>query len=150
MITVDDLLLFCSRTLDGYESALGRLDDDTINQRPILAGGSSPFQLVTHALGAASWWTRHHVCGQAIDRDRHAEFEAAGTVDDAVQALAEFRHTLTALAPAMRSASVVHGNPSTQSLLGAEWTVGACLIHAYEELAQHLGHLEVTVDLVAV
>ena len=46
--------------------------------------------------------------------------------------------------------AVSHLTPAqlTTSYLDGEWTVGAALIHAYEELAQHLGHLEITADLV--
>ena len=148
MIQVEDFLLFCNRTLDGYERALERLDDTSVNALPS-TGGSSPFQLVTHAVAATRWWTAHHVCGHEVARDRDAEFLAAGSVAEATRQVADFRILLDELAPEMAAATRVHGGPSTQTPLGAEWTVGACLIHAYEELAQHLGHLEVTVDLVA-
>ena len=148
MIRVEDFLLFCNRTLDGYERVLTRLDDASVNAVPS-TGGSTPFQLVTHAMGATRWWTAHHVCGLAVDRDRDAEFEAAGTVVGARAAVAELRAELSSLEPQMAAATDVHGAPSTQTPLGQDWTVGACLIHAYEELAQHLGHLELTTDLVA-
>ncbi len=147
MISVDDFLLFCNRTLDGYERVLGRLDDASVNAVPS-TGGSTPFQLVTHAIAATHWWTSHHVCGRAVERNRDAEFEAAGPLADAAATVAEFRTTLAELAPEIAAATEVHGAPSTQTPLGQDWTVGACLIHAYEELAQHLGHLELTTDLV--
>ncbi len=146
MIRVEDFLLFCNRTLDGYERALGRLDDASVNAVPS-TGGSTAFQLVTHAIAATHWWTAHHVCGHQVERDRDAEFEAAGTVADASATVAEFRTSLGELAPEIAAAVDVHGAPSTQTPLGQDWTVGACLIHAYEELAQHLGHLELTTDL---
>lgn len=147
MIRVDDFVLFCNRTLDGYERALARLDDASVNTVPS-TGGSSVFQLVTHALAATRWWTAHHVCGRTVHRDRDAEFRASGTVAEAQAQVADFRSLLAELAPAMEAATEVHGAPSTQTPLGQDWTVGACLIHAYEELAQHLGHLELTTDLV--
>ena len=140
-------MLFCNRTLDGYERALARLDDASINAVPV-TGGSSVFQLTTHAIGATHWWTAHHVCGRAVQRDRDAEFGASGTVAEAVAQVADFRALLAELSPAMEAATEVHGAPSTQTPLGQDWTIGACLIHAYEELAQHLGHLELTTDLV--
>ena len=146
-ITVDDFLLFCDRTIDGYREALERLDDDLINAVPPVPGANTPYRLVVHALGACDWWTSHIVLGHPSDRDRDAEFVATGTVTDATDALAVAWARLEALRPELETADTVHGNPSTTKPLGAEWTVGACLIHAYEELAQHLGHLEVTVDL---
>lgn len=148
VISVNDFLLFCNRTLDGYERAMSRLDDASVNAVPS-TGGSTPFQLVTHAIAATNWWTAHHVCGHQVARNRDAEFEAAGPLADAAATVAEFRTTLAGLAPEMAAAVGVHGAPSTQTPLGQDWTIGACLIHAYEELAQHLGHLELTTDLVA-
>lgn len=147
MISAPDFLLFCNRTLDGYERAVARLDDASINAVPS-TGGSTPYQLLTHAVAATHWWTAHHVCGQSVDRNRAAEFEATGSVAAAVDELGRFRQTLAGLEPSIAAATEVHGAPSTQTPLGSEWTVGACLIHAYEELAQHLGHLEITTDLV--
>ena len=148
MIRVDDFVLFCNRTLDGYERALGRLDDGSVNAVPS-TGGSTPFQLVVHAMGATRWWTEHHVCGHEVERDRDAEFEASGPVAAAEASVSALRSLLDELAPAMAEATEVHFHPTTQTPLGRDWTVGACLIHAYEELAQHLGHLELTVDLLA-
>ena len=49
--------------------------------------------------------------------------------------------------PLLDAATELTEIPQTQTPLAGEWTVGAALIHAYEELAQHLGHLEVTADL---
>ena len=86
------------------------------------------------------------MCGHPSNRDRDAEFVAEGTVAHAMAALDTASAKLEALRPELEAAREVQGRPSTTKPLGAEWTVGACLIHAYEELAQHLGHLEVTAD----
>ncbi len=146
-ITVDDFLLFSRRTIDGYIDAIGRLDDELINAEPRVPGANTPYRLVVHALGACAWWTAHIACGHPSDRDRDAEFTAAGTVADAIARLESGADALEALRPELLTATEVRGTPSTTKPLAAPWTVGACLIHAYEELAQHLGHLEMTVDL---
>ena len=147
-ISVDDFLLFSRRTIDGYIEAIAGLDDHQINAAPELPGANSPYQLVVHALGACAWWTAHMVCGHPSERDRSAEFEATGTVADAQARLRTAADALEVLRPELIAAAEVQGTPSTTKPLGVPWTVGACLIHAYEELAQHLGHLEVTVDIV--
>ena len=54
---------------------------------------------------------------------------------------------LEELRPEMAAATELAHTASTQTPLDGEWTVGAALIHAYEELAQHLGHLEMTADV---
>ena len=149
MIEIDDFLLFCDRTFDGYRRALERLDDDTVNAVPDLPSPNSPFQLVIHAVSAAHWWTAHITLGQPVDRDRPAEFEASGTIDEALAALDQAQLQLHEDAPELAIATELAEPPQTQTPLGKPWTVGAALIHTYEELAQHLGHLEITVDLVA-
>ncbi len=146
-ITVDDFLLFCDRTIDGHREALDRLDDTVVNRAPDLAGANTPYRIAIHATAACEWWTSHIVCGHPSERDRDAEFAAEGTVAQAIAALDATSARLHELRPDLLAAREVQGRASTTKPLGAEWTVGACLIHAYEELAQHLGHLELTVDL---
>lgn len=147
MITIDDFLLFCGRTVDGTLAAVDRIGDDRINVRPDLEGVSTPFQLVTHAFAAAEFWCAHIVCGHPTERVRDEEFVAAGTVADLHANAAALLARLADLAPEMASADMLANPPQTQTPLGAPWTVGAALIHAYEELAQHLGHLEMTADV---
>ncbi len=149
MISIDDFLLFADRTLDGFRRALERLDDESVNALPALPSPNSPFQLVAHSVAATRWWTDHIVLGNPSDRDRPAEFEAAGPVEEALAAVDDLQALLHRLGPELAGATDIAGEPRTQQALGAEWTVGACMIHSYEELAQHLGHLEITVDLLA-
>lgn len=147
-ISTDDFLRFCCRTIDGMVRAVGRLDDASVNAvPPQLPGANSPYALVTHALGALEWWTGHMVCGHPSSRDRDAEFRATGTVAELLEAAQAAKARLRAIAPELAAATTIAGTPRTTIPLVGEWTIGACLIHAYEELAQHLGHLEVTVDL---
>ena len=147
MITVDDFRLFCGRTITGTLAAVDRLGDELVNARPDLPGANTPFQLVTHAFSAAEWWCSHVVLGRPSSRVRDDEFVAAGPVSDLHRAAQRLLGLLDELAPDLAAATATAHQPPTQTPLGQEWTVGAALIHAYEELAQHLGHLEVTVDV---
>lgn len=148
MITIADLLLFCDRTLDGMERSLDRLDDTTVNERPELPAPNSPFQLVTHALAAARYWTSHVVLGRPSDRVRDEEFVSSGSVVELRADIASTRALLHELGPELAAARELSNEARTRIPLDESWTVGAALIHTYEELAQHLGHLEITVDLV--
>ncbi len=87
------------------------------------------------------------VAGDESARVRDDEFIASGTVADLHLAVDTWLDLLTARRPALEAATELTEIPQTQTPLAGEWTVGAALIHAYEELAQHLGHLEVTADL---
>ncbi len=147
MITVEDFEVFVRRSLTGVVGVIDRLDDIQINTPPASTGGSSPFGLVTHMLGACSWWVNHIVLGDAVDRDRDAEFTASGTTVELREAVVSWMAQLHEQLPRLASVTEVAGLPSTQVPLIGDWTVGACLLHVYEEVAQHLGHLEVTADL---
>ena len=147
MIDVDDFVRFCRRTIDGTRSAVDRIGDSRINTQPDLTGGSTPFQLVTHAFSAAEWWCAHIVCGYPSDRVRSDEFAAHGSVADLHTHGDRLLARLVDLKPEMAAATELAFPARTQTPLEGEWTVGAALIHAYEELAQHLGHLEMTADV---
>lgn len=149
VISVDDFLVFCRRTVAGMDAALVRLGDDLVNDRPDLPGANSAFQIVTHAIGATRWWCLHIVLGRPSDRVRGEEFTARGSVDSLRFALADLLDGLDAAAPALSDATALAHPAATETPLEGEWTVGAALLHAYEELAQHLGHLEITVDLIS-
>lgn len=148
-VSVNDMVVFCERTIDGMRAALDRLDDDTVNAQPPLPAPNSPYQLVNHALSACIWWAEHVICGHPSDRDREAEFTSSGTVAELrIQADAAVDR-LRALVPEIEAATELAATARTSVPLEAGWTVGTALVHAYEELAQHLGHLEITVDLVS-
>ncbi len=148
-ITVDEFLLFCDRTIDALASTVAELGDERVNERPAFSGANSPSGLVTHALGACRWWTAHIICGNDSDRDRAAEFEAVATAAELMRACEETKEALHGLAVELEAATELANEAHTETPLGRPWTVGAALLHAYEELAQHLGHLEITADLLA-
>ncbi|MEM9200897.1 MAG: DinB family protein [Actinomycetota bacterium] len=148
MITAADFLVFCRRTIAGIEETVERIGDAHINVRPDLPGVSTPYQLATHTFAAATFWCAHVVCGRPTSRVRDDEFVAVGTVDELRARAQDLVALLEELAPEMATATeLANPPPQTQNPLEGEWTVGAALIHAYEELAQHLGHLEMTADV---
>ena len=132
---------------DRFTELSGYSKDELINQHPPHTGGSTPYALVTHILGACEWWVGHMVAGDESHRVRGDEFTASGSVAELHAAVTDWLELLTVRRPALAAATELTEIPKTQTPLAGEWTVGAALIHGYEELAQHLGHLEVTADL---
>jgi len=147
VITVDDFEVFCRRSFAGVLAVADRLGDDLINKRPPITNGNTPFALITHMLGACEWWVGHMVVGDPSTRVRAEEFTASGTVADLHVSVYEWLSALARRRSAIEVATELAEVPQTQTPLEGEWTVGAALIHAYEELVQHLGHLEITADL---
>ena len=148
MISVDEYLSCCDRALDGYADTVTELGDDLVNSRlDGIPGSNSAFALVTHISGMTARWVRTVNLGIHVPRDRDAEFTATGTV---AEALALVEGTRARLHEDARAASArdlpvdpAHERDGTLSYA----TQGEVLLHVYEELAQHLGQLEVTRDV---
>ena len=148
MITVDEYLGYCDSALDGYADIVTTLGDDLVNSRlDGVPGSNSAFALVTHIAGMAARWGSTVNRGVVVPRDRDAEFTATGTVAQALTVLERARARLHEDAHAA-SPREQPANPATRKDGSTDdATQGDVLVHVYEELAQHLGQLEVTRDV---
>ncbi len=148
MISLDEYLSCCDRALDAYADIVTALGDDLVSTRlDGIPGSNSAFALVTHVFGMTARWVRTVNLGIVVPRDRDAEFTATGTVAEALALLDATRARLhedsRAASPRERPADPAHENDGTIAYA----TQGEVLLHVYEELAQHLGQLEVTRDV---
>ncbi len=145
MITVEEYLRYCDAALDQYAAACRELGDDLVNARLAdVPGSNSAFALVTHVVGVMARWGRTVNRGLVVPRDRDAEFTATGTVHEALALLDRGRADLHDDARAATPADPPANPPADHDPVG---TQGEVLLHVYEELAQHLGQLEVTRDV---
>lgn len=146
MIDKDTYLRFCDEALVAMRDIVTELGDDLANRRPDLPGANSPFQILTHCLGVCGRWASTVNLGQVVPRDRDAEFAATGAVADLVADTDRVRIQLSqwvaAAEPGMPPANPPGGRDRDEYP-----TQGAVLLHVYEELAQHRGHVELTRDL---
>ena len=107
----------------------------------------TPYALVIHCLGVASYWAGGLVAGRHIERDRDAEFRASGPVGRLVPLVEQAKAQLTA-----DVAGAVAEAPPRSALDGAyegppqPLTQGTVLLHVLEELCQHHGQAEVIRD----
>jgi len=153
-ITADDFLYFVNVALDGMVRIVEELGDERVNLRPDFPGANSPYVILYHCVGCTNFWIGALIAGRQVTRDRDAEFKAQGTVADlrdAVRGLQkqlkeDITHVqgdqplayLDALLPLQRW---------TTKQGVQRWRQGKALIHAYEELAQHHGQMEITRDI---
>ena len=145
MITVEEYLTYCDAALDQYAAVCRELGDDLVNARlDEVPGSNSAFALVAHVIGVMARWGRTVNRGIVVPRDRDAEFTATGTVRDALGLLDRGRADLHVDARAAAPAQPPANPPADHDAVG---TQGDVLLHVYEELAQHLGQLEVTRDV---
>lgn len=148
MITLAEYLDYGDRALDGYAAIVVELGDDLVNARlDGVPGSNSAFALVAHIAGMTARWVRTVNRGIVVPRDRDAEFTATGSVAEALalldQTRARLHEDVPAAAPDQLPANPAQEEDGTTSTA----TQGDVLLHVYEELAQHLGQLEVTRDV---
>ena len=145
-----DYLWFVDLALTEMVGIVRQLGDAGANRRPVVEGANSPFAILTHCLGVMEFWGGFMVAGRTIQRDRDAEFEAEGRVEELAQRTEEARRRLREDIAGLEARAV------PPDVLGAEdagvpyaRTKGAVLLHIVEELFQHLGQMELTRDMLA-
>jgi hypothetical protein len=147
-VKVEDVGWYVGHSLDEMVAILRRLGDGMANQRPPLPGANSPFAIVTHCLGVMEFWAGEMIAGRAIQRDRVAEFTATGAVEELVTRVAQARLRLTADLVSLDPLAPPRHPPQPRDAgLPFATTQGGVVLHILDELAQHLGHLELTRDL---
>ena len=151
MISIDDFLYYVDDALDGMVRIVRDLGDDLANRQPDMPGANSPFAILTHCLGVMEYWGGEIVAGRSIVRDRPAEFQAAGRVDELAAATERARQRVRADVATADPFAAPRGQPRAKdTTLPLARTQGGALLHIYEELAQHRGQMEITRDLLQV
>ena len=143
----DEYLLFADRALDGMTRIVAGLGDDLANRRPDLPGANSPYQLLTHCLGMLDYWVGELIAGREVQRDRAAEFTATGPVAPLVERADRARARLRDDLALFRPSAPVAAPRRSWMPADRELSQEGVLLHVLEELCQHLGHLEITRDV---
>lgn len=147
-VDIDDVLYYVDHVLDEMVEILNTLGNELANEKPALPGANSPFQIVTHCLGVMDFWAGERVGGREVHRNRPAEFSAAGRVDDLVAMVGAQRERFLTDLKSLDGTAAPAGpsNPKEADLPLGRSQAGVVL-HILEELFQHLGHLEITRDI---
>jgi hypothetical protein len=153
-IVPDDFLYFINVALDGMVRIVEELGDERVNMRPDFPGANSPYVILYHCVGCTNFWIGALIAGRQVTRDRDAEFQAQGTVADIVYAVRNLQkqlpeditHVQGDRPLACPDALLPLLSKTTQQAV-RHWRQGKALIHAYEELAQHHGQMEITRDI---
>ena len=132
---------------------LGELSDEQLNQPLPIPDANSIFAIATHAVGMGEFWVLTLIGNRPSKRNRAAEFQAVGEgnplTDRYQQWLADVHALLDAL-PDADMARVVEPPlefRSTGGLQDGPLTVRDCLYHVVEHTATHLGHIQLSADL---
>lgn len=147
-LTLEDFLWYVDDCLDAMLDIVTGLGEDLANQALEVPGSNSPFAILTHCLGVVEWWSGEMVAGVDVQRDRDAEFAARGRVGEIAEAVRRTRahlvDNLARLDPLAPPAKPADGELSAYPY---GRTQGGVLMHVFHELAQHLGQMEVTRDV---
>ncbi|MFF0707219.1 MULTISPECIES: mycothiol transferase [Gordonia] len=139
------------RCWDGILATLDGVADADLNSRLPVAGSNAPYAIVHHCIEMTRWWLGTFGCGLDLPRDRSGEFEATGTRDDLVVRIAQVRADMDVWATRMLRNGIAgrdaRGTRASVDLdtVTPQWVV----LHVVHELAQHLGQLQVTRDLLS-
>ncbi len=147
-LTIEEYLWFVDDCLEAMTSIVEELGDELANTRPELPGANSPYAVLTHCLGVLEFWGGEMVADRPIERDRDAEFVATGPVSEIRAEVARSRERFVAdlerLDPRARPS---HPLPPEDAGVPFDRSQAGVLVHVFHELAQHLGQVELTRDL---
>ena len=151
-ISQEDFLMFIDRALDGMLRIVEELGEDSANTRPDLPGANSPYAILTHCIGVCDYWIGTLLGKRELFRDRDAEFRSSGTIVELRERVGELKAKLPGDISQVQGEKPLASAPDSMynPLRGTDfgdWTEGTALIHAYEELAQHHGQMELTRDV---
>ncbi len=132
-------------------ACLEGLSEAQLNRRPPIDGANSTYVIAAHTLGCARAWVLGIACGQAIGRDRPAEFRAAGSYAELATATRDLSGEIEAGLAALPPAALERRFTPSQELWGEdeayEISIREALIEVVEHASIHLGQLQVTRDL---
>ncbi|MGZ4148161.1 MAG: DinB family protein [Actinomycetota bacterium] len=130
--------------LDAIREAIAATPPDALNRAPA-DDANSVAVLVTHAMHSTRWWLSAATGAPMPARDRPSEFEtSAPSVDDLLASFDAIAADCRALlgSDASFDPSAVREMDRDEPV-----TAGWALLHALEHLGEHVGHLQLTVQL---
>ena len=143
------ICVYVRHVFGGMDAVLDRLDDDLVNRQPGEWGTNSVAGLVVHCCELAPSWFETPGLGRDSLRDRESEFTTEATVAELRTRIRESVEKTCALVEEFDAGPTVGDHPFREFLPGTDRSDGALVLHVFEELFQHLGHMEVTADALA-
>ena len=143
---------YIQKQIASIRDLLRGLTEEQINWQPPLPGSNSLYVIASHVLGNVRAWVLGIACGQPMTRDRPAEFAASGSFADIDAAARKVSAEIEAALAAMDSARLDRRVVPSQELWGEgeprEISVREALVHVLEHASAHLGHMQMTRDIV--
>ena len=147
---IEGLREVLDESLDEIRRGVAGLSVAQLNARRAGAGTNPIAVIVTHALGATLSWLSLAMGVSLPTRDREAEFRTVADEDFAARTEDMISRCLAVLDGATWDPARI-GTPNWNPKLSAEpRTATYAAAHALSHLGEHIGHLHLTRDLLAV
>jgi uncharacterized damage-inducible protein DinB len=138
--------VFVDQALDGLLRVVDRLGDDLVNVRPVGPETTTVAALVVHCCGVAEYWLGHVALGDPSERDREAEFAAVASPAALHELVASVRVVVARCLDRLEREGGT--DPARRPpVWGGDTSDAAIVLHVVEELFQHLGHAELSADV---
>jgi hypothetical protein len=148
LVQMTDQLL--SEILD----SLADMSEETLNMNLDIPEANSLYVLARHVLGSVEEWGLYFGTGYQVQRDRDSEFVASGQINE----LIEYKNSWMPLLQE-RAAMIENEQLNNQGWrpepdyksgypFGAALSIGDALLHTVDHTAVHLGHLQLTKQLI--
>jgi uncharacterized damage-inducible protein DinB len=142
--------LYMRRAFRQMLDVADRLGDERVNERPLGADTNAVAALIIHSRAVAEFWIGHVGLGRPTSRDRESEFSTTATVAELHALVDETLAQLSEDLAAMDAGKTQPDRTGRQFLEGGDESDGAIVLHVLRELYQHLGHMELAADALAV
>jgi uncharacterized damage-inducible protein DinB len=146
LLGADTARIFVDQAFDGLLRVADRLGDDLVNVRAVGPDTTSVAALVVHCCGVAEYWLGHVALGDPSERDRDAEFATVASVAALHERVASARAVVAGCLDRLEG----DGGPDPTGhppVWGGDTSDAAIVLHVVEELFQHLGHAELSADV---
>ncbi|MEM7030431.1 MAG: DinB family protein [Chloroflexota bacterium] len=131
------------------------LSDEVLNQALPISDTNTLFAICTHVVGMGEFWVLSLVGDQQVDRNRAEEFLATGQGDALNIRFKQWVQDCYQLLETLSAADLNEyaTPPAEYSLTGGfsdtPMTKRECLLHVVEHTATHLGHIQISCQLLA-
>jgi hypothetical protein len=144
-----DILTTLERLTGDLVRAVTEAGDQALDWRPEAPETNSPAAIATHALGASRHWLAVIVAGESDDRDRDAEFRVSSISVASLTVQAD--EWLQTARRVLNSLSQADLDGPCRKPVERDWmsslTARGAILHVFEHLGMHIGHLELTLQL---
>ena len=145
---------FIDKLLEKAGKHAASLSAEATNWEPLDADTNSVAAIAAHMCGVVRWWVAQGLTGKDVGRQRDTEFVAQVDANGEINFWGARRTIADVISETRSIAADILANldPAALTEQSAVDTLGPqinrwVLVHTIDELSQHIGHMELTIQL---